>query len=240
MRPDKETFLMQRSRFALAFLLAAGFGVIALTYTVQAGDPKEKPAEPFHDRLLEIARSYKDYGRVDDEYRWAPELCRMPIPAVVRFSASADKDTHGGKLYSLFVEQRNEYLRMEKGAKNSIGQVVVKESWIPEEVTDPTEPRKVIATKARADAKDSDARLAFMGDHFLLYATKDGKTYRAAKQADLFIMFKTDPKTPETDDGWVYGTVTADGKKVTSAGKVASCMKCHQEASHDKLFGLAK
>jgi hypothetical protein len=51
-------------------------------------------------------------------------------------------------------------------------------------------------------------------------------------------MFKLDPKTPGTDEGWVYGTVTADGKTVTSAGRVASRMKCHQEAPHDRLFGL--
>jgi hypothetical protein len=51
-------------------------------------------------------------------------------------------------------------------------------------------------------------------------------------------MFKVDPKTKDTDNGWVYGTVTADGKKVTSSGKVESCMKCHQDAPHDRVFGL--
>ena len=29
-------------------------------------------AEPFHDRLREVARSYQDYGWVDPEARWAP------------------------------------------------------------------------------------------------------------------------------------------------------------------------
>ena len=41
------------------------------------------------------------------------------------------------------------------------------------------------------------------------------------------------------DDGWVYGTVAVDGS-VTSAGRVASCMGCHDEsATHERLFGLA-
>jgi hypothetical protein len=53
-------------------------------------------------------------------------------------------------------------------------------------------------------------------------------------------MFKLDPKTPGTDEGWVYGTVSADGKQVTSAGRVESCMRCHQKAPHDRLFGLPK
>ena len=51
-------------------------------------------------------------------------------------------------------------------------------------------------------------------------------------------MFKTDPQTPGTDEGWVYGTVTPDGQQVTSAGRVESCMMCHQGAPHDRLFGL--
>jgi hypothetical protein len=46
-----------------------------------------------------------------------------------------------------------------------------------------------------------------------------------------------DPKTPGTDNGWVYGTVTADGKQVTSAGRVKSCMACHQRAPNDRVFG---
>lgn len=57
-------------------------------------------------------------------------------------------------------------------------------------------------------------------------------------QTDLFIMFRTDPKTANTDEGWVYGTVTSDGKMVTSAGRVASCMGCHVSAPHGRLFGI--
>ncbi len=57
-------------------------------------------------------------------------------------------------------------------------------------------------------------------------------------QTDLFIMFKTDPKTRNTDEGWVYGTVTSDGKTVTSAGRVQSCMKCHINVPNGRLFGL--
>ena len=53
-------------------------------------------------------------------------------------------------------------------------------------------------------------------------------------------MYKTDPKTPGTDEGWVYGTVTADGKKVTAAGRVQSCINCHQDARNDRLFGIPR
>ena len=50
-------------------------------------------------------------------------------------------------------------------------------------------------------------------------------------------MVKLDPATPGTDEGWVYGTVSPDGKAVGAAGRVASCMKCHAEAKSDRLFG---
>lgn len=59
-------------------------------------------------------------------------------------------------------------------------------------------------------------------------------------RSDLFIMAKLDPKTAGTDQGWVYGTVTPDGKTVTAAGRVESCMKCHQAARHDRLFGRGR
>jgi hypothetical protein len=55
--------------------------------------------------------------------------------------------------------------------------------------------------------------------------------------AGLFIMMKLDPATPDTDHGWVYGTVAADRVTVTSAGRVASCMGCHESAGFDRLFG---
>ncbi len=58
------------------------------------------------------------------------------------------------------------------------------------------------------------------------------------QQSALFIMTKLDPTTKDTDEGWIYGTVTPDGKTVTSAGRVESCMKCHIQAKNDRLFGM--
>ena len=46
-------------------------------------------------RALAINDEYKTYGRVDDELRWAPFLCRMPLPGIPRQSASRDAATHG-------------------------------------------------------------------------------------------------------------------------------------------------
>ena len=200
--------------------------------------PEAEPApvvndKQFHDKLLEIAKTYPEYGRVDDEMRWAPWLCRAPLPGRARFSRSSDEATHGKKLYSLFAKYRVSYLGQigaedtDATKKQDADQVIVKESWIPQEIKDPK------------DVLERPGRRGVRGDHFDPHVIKDGKTYKASKKGDLYIMMKLDPKTPDTDNGWVYGTVTPDGKTVTSAGKVASCTKCH-ETKPERLFGLGQ
>jgi hypothetical protein len=86
------------------------------------------------------ARPHKHHDdatlRVDDEFRWAPGLCRRPNPGRARTSASLDDQTHGRKLYSLFARNRDEYLAVADDSPVAVGQVIVKQSWIPEEITD--------------------------------------------------------------------------------------------------------
>lgn len=187
----------------------------------------------FRPRLLEIAKEYKDYEFIDGKPRWAPAPCAAASSVLVsdptkpQFSASSDEDTHGRKLYNLFAKQTwggppkpgssytPSYTAM-PGGKAPVGQVIVKQSWVPEVVP-------------AADAK---------GPELLNFVARAGKLYRRAMPADLFVMYKLEPGTPGTHDGWVYGVVTPDGKTVKEAGRLANCMGCHQEAPHDKLFGL--
>jgi len=200
-------------------------------------------AQQFNERLLEIARTYESYGRIDTTLRWGVVYCAPPggWTASPRFSSSNDAATHGQKLYSLFVKDRkrnpfgsNSYIRA--GKPNRVGQVLVKEAWVPEVVKN-DDPQQAVTRKVKVRQGEE---VVEEDDWFLPYAGKDGRLYRASRKSTLFIMLKLDPKTPGTDAGWVYGTVTADGKQVTSAGRVASCMKCHQKAPHDRLFGLPK
>src|SRR3954464_10300039 len=194
-------------------------------------------AEPFHPRLLEIAKNYTTYRRVDERLLTTEILCVAPGPPVAYVSVSASKDnaTHGRKLYNLFAKDRKAYLDV-ASRKQPVDQVLVKESWVCEEVKDDGKP---LESMPRLKLDSIPGRPA-PTISFVPYVRKDGHLYHAARQADLFILFKTDPATSGTDHGWVYGTVTADGKKVTSAGLVESCMKCHEKAPHDRLFGLAK
>jgi hypothetical protein len=190
-----------------------------------AGSQPDGASSPFEDQVLAIAATYTSWGRVDDELRWAPFLCRQPLPGVARPSESNDPSTHGQKLYSVFAKHRSSY---PNGPHTD--QAVVKQSWKAELVTDAD--ASADPHSFRRDANDDG------GDHFFPFATQDGGVYRAAEPAGLFIMFKVDAATPGTDQGWVYATVRPDGR-VTSAGRVAACMGCHEtSATHERLFGV--
>ena len=221
----------------------------------------------WNDRMKEIAGEYVKYGRVDGKYRWSPEDCRMPGgPPRMHFSQARDKDTHGQKLYTIFAKEVYwDHARIptylpqrlpvdEKAAPKSvpeikrqpasIGQVIVKEAWVPKSISREEfsrEAHKQLPDKTTKSTKDSQGRGGILdyGDQVRPFAVaRDGAHwFQAEKKTGLFIMMKLDPKTPGTDEGWVYGTVAEDLKTVTSVGKVSSCMKCHQDAPHDRLFG---
>ncbi len=188
------------------------------------------------DRLLKVGAEYHAWGRVDDVLRWAPELCMVPPPSRPRFSESDDAATHGRKLYFLFAADREEYVAMSDGAPASTGQIIVKESWLPEEDDPPM-----------TDADGRTLRPEYRGaqwevtgehvDHFTTYLQRDGRWYRADAKGPLFVMMKAGPG-PGTDNGWIYATLTPEGSEITAAGRIESCMKCHEHAPHDRLFGL--
>ena len=192
------------------------------------GGPADAGASPelidaFATTARQIASDYTAWGRVDDELRWAPTLCRIPLPGIARLSESNDATTHGQKLYSVFAKNHDAY---PDGPQT--GQVVVKQSWTAELVSTGGDYRSFLdSAKFPPDA----------GDHFFGYASTDSGIYRAGEFMGLYIMFRLDSTTPDTDEGWVYATVTADGQ-VTAAGRVASCMTCHEVATHERLFGV--
>jgi hypothetical protein len=178
-----------------------------------------------HALLLSIAGEYTQYERVDEEIRWGLMGCARPIqppPNGLRRSASKDEATHGRKVYYVFTKSRPDYFKTlgETGqpSPSPIGQAIVKESWTAEEA----DPAKGSGNPA--------------GDPSLVMS--DGRYFRAGKKSDLFIMTKVDPSTPGADGGWIYGTVSADGKTVIAQGQIAACAGCHQSAPRDRLFGL--
>lgn len=188
-----------------------------------------KAGAPFDARLLELARTYKSFGVVDDELRSANVLCMAyAIKSPWRFSASKDQYSHGQKLYLLYANQTKDKTYIRQDDQYPPGFAVVKEAWIPEE------------DRGQADKDKENRGRAEKFTFTIRYdaVMRDGKRYYASRKFGLFIMYKTDTGTPDTDDGWVYGTVTPDGEEVMSAGRVENCMECHRRAPHDRLFGL--
>lgn len=218
---------MNRVRMALLGLVMVGGGAVVLwRVAVQAAGAA---GQEFHAQLRQIAAEYTDYGSIDDCPHWAPNLCWTPDrwgPVMPHASDSTDGDTHGKKLYFLYVRDVVGY---EIGGDQNAGQVLVKESWAPREASAEE------AAYSRPAATPWEWKGPRRDPHAVV--EKGGKFYRPAEQKELFVMFKVDPATPNTDNGWVYGTVTPDGKTVTSAGRVESCMGCHQDAKNDRLFG---
>jgi hypothetical protein len=204
-------------------------GLLMLPVGCGGPDTAKTESGTFDGRLLEIANSYEGYELADTSAKIVPTFCRLPPPVGPTFSGSEDAATHGRKLYWLFVKEFPPGGRFRAytidGQASPVGQAVVKEAWSPEE--------------GRAEGKlERELPTGFSRESGPVIA--NGRAYHAGKKSGLFIMFKMEPGTPGTDEGWVYGTVTADGKTVTSSGRVESCMGCHRKAPHDRLFGLHK
>jgi hypothetical protein len=220
-------------------LVLAGCAEAPNAQRKQSADPATSSAAnaTFEDQLLAIARDYPQVGRVDGaDPRWSPQYCEAPRvlnEGQLRMSASKDSSTHGQKLYYLYARDRAAYLS--PSAQGSpVGQYVVKQAWAPKEV----ELTRLTDAETRQKQLISCSIHLAPPDETFQVAWKDGKMYRADHITSLFIMLKLDPQTPGTDEGWVYGTVSADGKTVTAAGRIASCMECHR-TQPDRLFGLS-
>jgi hypothetical protein len=116
--------------------------------------------------------------------------------------------------------------------QNPIGQFVVKEAFNPVEVTDAELVKELKQRMREAQARRS------LTEEFVQYREhQDGRVFRTGDPAGLFIMLKLDPKTPNTDEGWVYAVTTPDNSEVIRAGVIESCMECHKTTTRDRLYG---
>lgn len=183
------------------------------------GDGKSDGKVVLDERFVPLIRAaaaeYLGFVRVTGDVQTAPTDCRLPPKAVLR---SAAEKEHGEKLYLLFARQADGVEYVKKGEPAAAGQTLVKESW-------QSVPGKQMGA---TEASQRHGRLELVdGEHVA----------HAGASAGLFVMHKLAAETPGTDQGWVYGTVDPSGA-VTSAGAVASCMRCHQDATEDRRFGL--
>jgi len=219
---------MKRAVFAL--FAAVTISILAGTLRPQipsahaaptAAPDESAAAGPFDSTLLRIAQNYaKQFTRIDSVFRVAPTACGPGLFGATTsdyaFSRSKDDKSHGQKLFVLYASDAEAYRASTHANKEArAGQIIVKQSWTAIEIKDGETSSDGIPT------------------------IKDGKAYRPGEQRELFIMTRYAPDTAGTDDGWVYGVVSADGKKVVRAGRLENCMSCHTDAPHGRLFGLS-
>jgi hypothetical protein len=184
------------------------------------------------DAIRDAVKVYATWGRVDEHPNVAPGMCAMPRPEDYGVAArarrsEADDAPHGKKLYYLYASQKWPYLDA-KRTELPIGFAIVKESF----AAVPTDEAPAREYKGR-----DDGRYGAIPPAIATLVDADGKRLKIGKPMGQYVMVKVGKK-PGTDDGWIYGTVDPDGT-VTSAGRVASCMSCHDEAGkREKLFGL--
>lgn len=194
------------------------------------------------DQLRTIAQQYAKYSRVSDErVGWAPESCMGPPPPSVKPTAAPEASPHGRKLYFLYARDEASYIEMSgnhwhprtTSYVNPVGQAVVKEAFTP--VPAEGERARYDELKKAVHRFDHDTPEAREFERFT--ETDDGKLFRAGDLSTLFVMLKLDPKTPGTDQGWVYATIDKDLKTITSMGAIDSCMNCHKQTDRDRLYG---
>lgn len=201
-------------------------GLFAVTVALGAALTPLGHAQAPRSWLLDVREGYRAFGRVDDELRWAPWLCRLPLPSAARVSRA--EAGHGRKVYFVYASDRQAYLNVTRaGARPPRGLTVVKESFHPAPVADEDQrpaPSPIVAADQEHDFRYRAAR------------GEDGRFTGRGEAAGLYVMRYTGRRRG-TDDGWVYGTVTPDGE-VTADGVVESCASCHRAAPHGRLFGL--
>lgn len=202
-------------------------------------DAREKETSrslPYDAKWVDAVRSavalHASWGRVDDESRWAPFLCRMPRAALAHPSESGDPKTHGHKLYTLYAMDPVAYgarpsaMPQEAAVLEGMEQVVVKESFLP------------LPWEQFQDQKAAVHPGGGVGEHRLRPAERDGQRFVAGARQGLYVMMKHEGAPKDTDAGWIYATVESDMITVTAVGVIESCASCHREAGPGRLFGL--
>jgi hypothetical protein len=189
--------------------------------------PTSLKAGPTDEAILQIAKEYVAWGRVDESPGWAPLDCRAPTEEAAQARQSKAEMEHGQKLYFLFAKKKNEYKDLPYTPKlDHSGQIIVKESWTSKEVKESDLPRRVVDMAVAPPPP------------ILHTKPRDGVALLMDQPAPLFVMMYVGKDVKGADNGWWYATVSPDKSKVTASGTIASCQGCHAKAKYDGLFGL--
>jgi hypothetical protein len=174
----------------------------------------------FVDTIYAATDLYSFWGKLDEGARAAPIPCSAGAmgrtdPGPVRMSAAAD-GPHVKKLYYLYPSAHDVYAQ---DGSVPVGFTIVKEAYAALPITG-----KEMAERNHGFADDPTT------------ITVDGKHYAMGDRTELFAMMKVDA-TEGTDRHWIYAILDTD-RTVRAVGRIERCMKCHEDATHERLFGV--
>ena len=134
-------------RVGLALAIATLFvGCVDDTGRQETSAANASVKADFAGRLLEIARNYEGYRLSDEKMRVTAAPCAAvqphhfihgltPAERSAKMSSSPDASTHGKKMYFLFIKNGGPFEDSGSEKRSQpIGQVIVKEAWVPEEM----------------------------------------------------------------------------------------------------------
>ena len=147
-----------------------------------------------------------------------PGTCFVP-PQQVYLGSPVPQSPHADQLCISYSPNRR-IRHWREPRRQPAGQVIVQAAYRPEEVVDVMSARESLAVE---------------GAGTLIH--RQGRTWRRGERSALFVMIKGDEADPNTDAGWTYAELSPDGSQVRQSGRLASCMSCHADAPHDRLFG---
>ena len=122
-------------------------------------------------------------------------------------SRAGEGSEHGRKLYLMWAKDASTYFDS-PDVKAMRGQTLVKQSF------------EAVTHRVSAD-----------GNSMTMNILEPGRL------REYFVMLRTDPADPRTDDGWVYGIVDFELSRTIDSGRIASCMGCHTKRE-TRMFGM--
>jgi hypothetical protein len=153
-------------------------------------DTAKTEIDRWRESVLAAVADYRSYTKVADYPLWAPEMCAAPRPSVQFMSDATAGRAHGQKLYFLWVKDLAAY----------------------------NPPRASMTEETPQGAGQIIVKETFHAIEGEGSIEANGKKYKAGERGPLFVMMRFDDKREGTDRGWIYATLTEDGKEVTSAG----------------------
>ena len=201
---------VQWMRYAPLMLIVAALGMGSCS-SQQVCKTHEHELVGFALQVSDAIDEYSEHMKcVTPELRVAPDLCRALPFSGARLSQATDGTPHSRKLYHLYVSDADQYEQASSGLHDApVGLTLVKQTH------------------------ETFANIAALGD------TGTQLELTIGDVVNLFVMMKVgESNTPNTDAGWVYATTSPTGE-IESIGLLESCVSCHREAKHDRLFGLA-